>query len=144
VTKNFNIYQDRLVDHDFRFFEVRKSEKYELYDNKLSAPSSLPAAIDLALKMGYSKILLFGVDHRFIQGKSHFWQFYPPSKQPVCQGLKNIALKKQKEMFDKNIPFLKILKNTAAEIKVSIINCSRRITDLKVFPVIIVNEGLNM
>lgn len=144
VSKNFNIYHDRLIGNNFRYFEVRQTKIENILDNQLSGPSSVPAAIDLAIKMNYSKILLFGVDHRFIQGKSHFWQFYPKSKQPKCAGIINISLKEQKEVFDNNMNSFIELNKIAKERKIEIINCNKIITNIKVFPIVTINEGLKM
>lgn len=144
VAKNFDIYCGQLLGNNFRFFEVRSEKISELYDNKLSGPSSVPAAIDLAMKMGYSKILLYGIDHRFIQGKSHFWQFYPKNKQPKCIGLKNISMREQKKVFDKNLDSFVLLKKMADLYGIEIFNCCKITTSLKVFSLLNISEGLKL
>lgn len=132
---SFKKYEKHLARFDFRYFEVRKKiEINNIFDGCLYGVSSVISAIDLALKMGYEKILLFGVDQRFIQGKSHFWQFYPPNKQPKFSGGKNVSMQEQKKIFEKNIPYFKELKRVASEMKVEIINCAKRTSALNVFP----------
>ena len=129
----------------FRYFKTRNIPKItDLYDNCLAGSSSIPAAIDLALKMGYSQILLFGVDQRFIQGKSHFWEFYPKQKRPKFISGNNVALSEQKKGFEENKPYFEELKKTAERKGANIFNCSKRTSSLDTFTQISTKEGLSI
>ena len=145
LKKDFSKYHDHLAKYQVRYFQTRKGVKIEdIYDNCLCGGSSIPAAIDAALKMGYSKILLFGVDQRFIQGKSHFWQFYPPSKRPLFTGGTNVSKTEQKKMFERNQKHFVELKKMADKMSVEIINCAQRTSALDVFPKVRINQGLEI
>jgi len=141
--REFSKYDSHLKKSGFRYFKSRKGKEIkDIFDENLCSVSSIPAAIDLALKIGYEKILLFGVDQRFIQGKSHFWQFYPPKKQPKFTGGKNIGMREQKERFDENIPYFQELKRVADDKNVQIYNCAKRTTALEIFPKLRIDQGL--
>jgi len=141
VENDYKKYEEHLSKYNVMYFEASKNE---IEDDKLCGVSSVPAAIDLALKMGYQKILLFGIDHRFVQGKSHFWEYYPSSQKPKFIGGINISKKEQQEKFDENISYFKKLKEIADNKNVEIINCAKRTSALDVFPKIPINDGLKM
>jgi len=142
---DFSKYHEHIAKGGFRYFKTRKtSEIKDLYDNKLCGVSSVPAAMDLALKIGYNRILLFGVDQRFIQGKSHFWEFYPRQKRPKFIGGINIGMKEQKKRCEENKSYFEELKRIADNMDVEILNCSKRISSLDIFPKIHTKEGLRL
>jgi hypothetical protein len=69
---------------DFLFFKPRKTREdvIEENDDGLLYNSSVPSAIDLAIKLGFKEIYLFGIDHIAIGDRTHFWQFLPKELQP--------------------------------------------------------------
>ena len=145
VNESYSKFHSHISKAKIRYFESRQEvEINNIFDNKLCGISSVPASIDLALKMGYEKILLFGVDHRFIQGKSHFWEFYPKEKRPTFSGGINIGMKEQKIKFDSNISYFEELKRKAEQKGACIINCAKRTSVLNVFQSTNSKEGLLM
>ena len=60
--------------------EIKKKEE------GLMCGSSILSAVDLALLMGCTKVFLLGVDHRNVNGNSHFWQLWPQRERPLRQG----------------------------------------------------------
>src|SRR3990167_6067733 len=143
VSSDYSIYQDHIAKFNMRYFKTRAEIQItDIYDNKLCGGSSVLAAIDLALKIGYKRILLFGVDQRFVQGKSHFWEFLPPVKRPRFAGGINVSLKDQKKRFEKNVPYFEELKRIALSKDVEILNCGKRTTTLKTFPKLNMTEAM--
>lgn len=110
-------------------------------DVGLAYCSSVPSAIDLSLQMGCKKIFLFGVDHSEVDGKHHFWQFYPLSKHPFSAPSVQDSWKRQNDLFDMNISAYTALKKFAeyknAEIfNVTFIINDKQITKVDVFKII--------
>lgn len=127
-------YQDELKD--FIFFNPRKTREdiIEESDDGLLYNSSVPSAIDLAIKLGFKEIYLFGIDHITENEKSHFWQFLSLKDQPkerISNGKTNIYLmptkimqpvSMQKNVWNMNIDVFKSLNNYANSKNVKIIN----------------------
>ncbi len=83
VRTSWRKYEDKLLGYNFRYFAIRKSEKHPLQPDKgLCFTSSVPTAIDFALRMGCKQIYLLGVDQKMVHGNSHFWQFWSKDKWP--------------------------------------------------------------
>ncbi len=86
--------------------------------------SSVPTSIDLCIQMGLKKIFLLGVDQYAVNGKHHFWQYYPkkhwPKSNPPAQGPWEV----QKRTFKYNNMAYKALQKFAEYKKVKIYNCN--------------------
>lgn len=66
------------------------------------ASSSIVMAIDLAMYLGFTEIVLVGVDHYFKDGHSHFWEYWPEDQQPKkLVGVVN-GQDQQQEVFSDN------------------------------------------
>lgn len=139
-SSDFRKFESHLTKFSVRFFETCK--EFEVGNEKLCGVSSIIAAVNLAMNRGYEKIFLFGVDHRFLQGKSHFWEFYPLAKRPVFSGGANVGKAEQKKKFLENMKFWKRIKEIAEKKGVEIINCSKRTTALDIFQKVDTKEGL--
>ena len=127
-------YKDEL--QDFIFFNPRKTKEdvIEENDDGLLYNSSVPSAIDLAIKLGFKNIFLFGIDHTAQGEKTHFWQYLPIKEQPkecVFDKGRKIYLSPvrimqpvamQKNVWNMNISVFNALKDHASKSGVSIIN----------------------
>lgn len=91
------------LDDSFSYFSPRPEPQYIINQNDqgLCSISSVPSAIDLAIKMGFSKVYLLGLDNYILNGYSYFWEFWPKNKQPKNNGY-YMPHKNQINMFDKN------------------------------------------
>lgn len=69
-------------------------------DLGLAYCSSVPSAIDFCIQSGYKKIVLLGVDHYMIDGKSHFWQFWSKDKWPSGWQMLLSPKKQQQNVFE--------------------------------------------
>jgi hypothetical protein len=93
-------------------------------DKGLSYCSSVPSAIDLSIQMGIKKIFILGLDHKAIDGKDHFWQFFPPKKRPIAKPPAQGPWRQQQTVFPINNLAYKALKKFAEHKEVEIYNCS--------------------
>ena len=114
------------IPKDFLIFHPRKSGEYEVdfEDDGLCYISSMPTAIDLAIKMGCKNIFLLGCDHYFVQGKSYFWQFWPEDKRPIDNNKGKASLGFQNYMFEKNLMLYSNLNKFAEYRNSKIYDCS--------------------
>lgn len=125
--------------YDFRYFRIRDTKKdrplSQYAESKgLLGISSVITAIDLAIMLGCKEINLLGVDHGFVDGKSHFWQFYPNKKQPKRFGSsKPNSQTEQKNVFQKNLECFQLLNEYAKKNKCAIYNCSKE-SKINIFP----------
>jgi len=144
VRTSWKKYHKDLKKLEFRYFRPRSS--FSTTDGGLSSGSSVLAALDFAILMGCSKAFLLGVDHIFVQGKSHFWQLKAkPGKSRVFRLDKEESKPEQvhqKAVFIKNIPVFEQLKEYGKKTTM-IYNCSK-ISTLRVFPKITLEQALEM
>lgn len=75
-------YKDELIN--FLYFSPRSSKEDVINENDdgLAYNSSVPTAIDFAIKLNFKKIFVIGVDHSSFKNLTHFWQFLPKENQP--------------------------------------------------------------
>lgn len=65
------------------FFSPRKSNTIiDESDDGLCYCSSVPTCLDMAIKFGFKKIYLFGVDHD-IDNNGYFWSSWSEDKKPM-------------------------------------------------------------
>jgi hypothetical protein len=132
---------------NFRFFQPRKSESHPLLtdDPGLCHRSSIPTALDFALRMGCTSIYLLGVDQQMVQNKSHFWQWWPPNRWPRRADKKKgfqPEKRHQIQLFNRNIVVFEALHKFAQRMDVKVYNCSN-ISSLKVFPLLSLEQAFN-
>jgi len=111
----------------------------------LLSNSSILSALDFAILMGCKNIYLLGVDHRMIQGKSHFWQFWDKHKQPTRNGKPGNFYpdqRQQKRIFELNMPLFEKLKEKATKAESTIYNCSS-LSEIKCFPLISLEDAVS-
>lgn len=147
VRTSWRKYEDKIKGlPDFRFFERRKSESHPLDvdDPGLCYTSSVPTALDFALRMNCTQIYLLGVDQKMVHGHSHFWQLWAPEKWPIRTD-KNKGFrpeqKHQIKVFGENTPVFSTLGKLAEKKSAAVYNCSN-ISNLKVFPQISLEQAL--
>ena len=132
--------------NNFRFFETRKSESDPLSLNEpgLCHTSSVPTALDFALRLGCSQIYLLGVDQKMVHGFSHFWQFLPPEKWPKRMD-KNKGFKPEQKhqikVFGENVAVFNALGKLAKRKSACVYNCSS-ISSLSMFPKISLEQAI--
>ena len=109
------------------FFSPRPTSEdvINLNDKGLAYCSSVPSAIDLSLQFGCKNIFLFGVDHKQVDGRCHYWQFlYPRKERPTVDGKIYDTWEKQKKVFKYNDMAYKALLNFSILKEAEIYNCS--------------------
>ncbi len=122
--------REAFVDVPVRYFRTRDTRKDVplspyVQSKALLGISSVVTALDFAILLGCSPIYLLGVDHDFVGGRSHFWQFWPISRQPRRFGKSSPnSAKEQREVFERNIACFKSLNTLAGESGIRIFNCS--------------------
>lgn len=133
------IHRSKFKNIPVRYFRIRdtKNDKplsqYSVSKGLLGI-SSVVTAVDFAIMLGCKEINLLGVDHGFKGDKSHFWQFYPLSKQPKRFGSSIPNSKtEQKRVFEKNHECFLSLKDYADKNNCSIYRCSKE-SKLEMFP----------
>ena len=130
----------------YRYFRARErgyDQPIDDSDAGLTGVSSVPTAIDLAILLGAQQVYLLGVDHKMVQNKSHFWQFWHRSKWPQrVDKSKNYRpeQKHQHEIFEKNLVAFEHLNNYAQAQGVDIYNLNKS-SAVKVFPKIRFEEA---
>ena len=85
--------------------------------------------------MGCTKVFLLGVDHRMVNGNSHFWQLWPKKERPLRQGKPGNYMpcqRQQGRVFKSNHRNFEILAKYAKAIGAQVFNCSN-ISDVKAF-----------
>lgn len=96
-------------------------------DDGLMAGSSILSAIDLSLLMGCKQVVLLGVDHRNINGNSHFWQLWPAQDRPKREGKPDNFMpcqRQQGRVFKSNMRSFDILNKYALTLGAKIYNAS--------------------
>ncbi len=110
----------------------------------LMAGSSILSAVDLALLMGCKKVFLLGVDHRNINGNSHFWQLWPKKERPLRQGKPGNYMpcqRQQGRVFKSNFRNFDVLVKHAKSIGANIYNCST-VSEVKSFEFMSLEDAL--
>jgi len=151
VRTSWSRYDKKIEGHGFRYFRPRKSgaddgKSLSASDGGLCSISSVPTSIDLAILLGCKKIFLLGVDHKMLNAKSHFWQFWPVKKWPKRKDRNRFFRPEQSHqtaVFEKNMAVYKALDIYAKENGVEIYNCTKR-SVIKSFPKITLDEALEM
>ena len=150
VRTSWKPHDEKIRGHGFRYFAARKKERAPLSnDGKyLCAFSSTPTAADLAILLGCKEVYLLGIDHKMVDGKSHFWQFWPKKKWPQRKGKeKNYRPEQthQIQRFKRNKYSYIALRELANRLGVSIYNCSTRtIISDSIFPKMSLERALKM
>ena len=115
---------------DFYFFHPRSTSEgvVDKNDDGLSYCSSVPTAIDLAIKMGVNPIFLIGVDHSFSKNHSgtHFWQDLPKTSQPTSKSGGPPPRNAQSRVFLYNNMAYQALSSFARSKSIDIFNCNKR------------------
>lgn len=122
----------------------RTSSSPKLKDDGLMAGSSILSAIDLALLMGCKKVFLLGVDHRNVNGNSHFWQLWPKKERPLREGKPGNYIpcqRQQGRVFKSNHRNFDILDAYSKSIGAAIYNCST-ISEVKAFEFMSLEDAL--
>lgn len=126
-------YTPRRMNNDIKFKE-----------EGLMAGSSILSGIDLALLMGCKKVFLLGVDHRMINGNSHFWQLWPKKERPRRQGKPGNFMpcqRQQGRVFKSNHRNFDVLARYSKRIGAKIYNCSNA-SEVKTFEYISLEDAL--
>jgi len=137
----------------FLYFKPRPTSEGIINKNDLGLAycSSVPSSLDLCLQMGCKKIFLIGVDHsgyineRNIEYKTihHFWQFFPPDKQPKASPPAQGDFKQQQRVFKTNDLAYKALKKFAAEKNAEVYNCNPN-SKMKIFKCISFDDAIKL
>jgi hypothetical protein len=112
----------------------------------LIAGSSILSATDLALLMGCKQVFLVGVDHRNINGNSHFWQLWPKKERPLREGKPGNYMpcqRQQGRVFKSNHRNFEILDRYAKSVDAKIYNCSN-VSEVKTFEHISIEDALKI
>lgn len=113
-------------------------------DKGLMAGSSILSATDLALLMGCKKVFLLGVDHRNVNGHSHFWQLWPKKERPRREGKDGNYMpcqRQQGRVFKSNFRNFGVLDRYAKTIGAKIYNCST-VSEVKTFEYMSLEDAL--
>lgn len=126
VRNSWSKYFPELQHKGFLQFEPRRTEEGVVEDDDLGLCycSSVPSGVDLAIKMGCKQIFLLGVDQYMNGSKSHYFQYWPLSKQPrrTDRGMATYA--QQKWTFGYNDKAYPALLGHANRLGVKIWNCN--------------------
>lgn len=131
----------------YNVFSPRKSQSVPLTfeENRLCYTSSVPSAIDFAILMKCNPVYLVGVDHKMVDGKSHFWQFLPKQQQ-IYRTKKRLSYRpgfqSQEQVFDKNMSVFAALKEYGNRLGSQIYNCSP-ISTVDAFPFMSLTDAIN-
>lgn len=96
-------------------------------DDGLLAGSSILTAIDLSLLMGCKQVILLGVDHKMINGNSHFWQNWPVVDRPKKAGKPDTfepCQRQQGRVFKSNMRSFDVLNKYSLTLGAKIYNAS--------------------
>ncbi len=126
VRNSWDKYYDEIPD--FLYFWPRPTSEGVINpsDRGLAYCSSIPTSIDLAIQMGCKKVFLLGVDHYQSKKKTHFWEFYEKSRQPIMPFGGLPRWKQQRRVFDFNDIAYTALSGFAEFMGSKIINCNPR------------------
>jgi len=135
--------------HEFKgvkinYYIPRRTTEIKQAEEGLMGGSSILSAIDLALLMGNKKIFLLGVDHRNVNGNSHFWQLWPKKERPLRQGKPGNYMpcqRQQARVFKSNFRSFDILASYSKSIGATIFNCSS-LSEVKSFEYMSLEEAL--
>ena len=115
---------------DFYFFHPRTTSEgvVDSDDDGLAYCSSIPTALDLAIKMGVNPIFLIGVDQNFFKNHSgtHFWHDLPLEKRPKSEYGGAPPKTAQAKTFLYNNLAYKALAEFAKNKDVRVFNCNLR------------------
>lgn len=116
------------LDSSFYEFWPRPTEEGTINkeDKGLAYCSSIPSCIDFAIQSGCKKIFLLGVDQYRAGIKSHFWQKWPPNKQPkrIFSSRPNSWHEQEKVFLNYNNRAYSALAKFAEEMNCKIYNCN--------------------
>lgn len=130
---------------EFKYYIPRRaSGDIKSKEEGLMGGSSILSAIDLALLMGCKKVFLLGVDHRNINGNSHFWQLWPKRERPRRDGKPGNYMpcqRQQGRVFKSNFRNFDILSKYAQTVKANIYNCST-LSEVKSFEFMSLEDAL--
>ncbi len=124
----------------------RTTDEIDPKGEGLMAGSSILSAIDLALLMGCKKVFLLGVDHRMINGNSHFWQLWPKKNRPVRENKGSNYMpcqRQQGRVFKSNFRNFDRLDRYSKAIGAKIYNCSTA-SEVKQFEHISLEDALEL
>ena len=115
---------------DFFFFHPRLTPEdvVDSKDDGLSYCSSVPTALDMAIKLGINPIFLLGVDHNFVSmnNGSHFWHNLPRREWPTRAAGGASPRCAQSKVFLYNNMAYGALFDFARSKGISILNCNIR------------------
>jgi len=93
-------------------------------DEGLCYCCSVSSSIDFSLQMGCKKIFVLGLDHKSIDGKHHFWQFFDRKKQPRQLRPAQAKWEVQKSVFPIHMKAYEALEKFSQYKKSKIYNCN--------------------
>ena len=115
---------------DFYFFHPRNTSEgiIDSNDDALAYCSSVPTALDIAIKMNLNPIFLLGVDQNFPKSSngSHFWHNLPTNDQPRRSAGGTPPRSAQSKTFLYNNMAYKALSKFARSKGIEIYNCNER------------------
>jgi hypothetical protein len=119
---------------DFLYFKARPTSEDIVNpdDVGLCYCNSFSASIDLAIQMGCLNIFLLGLDHKSLDSKNHFWQFFNNKKQPRQIKPAQGPWKQQQSVFPIHLKAYKALEKFSKHKNCKIYNCNPD-SDVKVF-----------
>ena len=87
VRNSWSRYAKEFKGVPMKYYSPRRTTTFpEWKERGLTAGSSILSAVDLALLMGCKRVILLGVDHKNVNGNSHFWQNWPVKDRPRREG----------------------------------------------------------
>jgi hypothetical protein len=114
---------------DFYFFHPRMTPEgvVEDLDSGLAYCSSVPTALDMAIKMGVNPIFLIGVDQNFPKSSkcTHFWHDLPKSSQPTSKFGGAPPRNSQSKVFLYNNMAYRALSSFARSKGIDVFNCNK-------------------
>lgn len=115
----------------FYIFNPRKTpeDRIDYEEQNLMYCNSTNASIDFGIQLvskniGSKNIFILGLDHKLLDGKHHFWQFFPKNKQPRQIRPAQARWETQKSVFPIHLQSYKALKEFAEHKNVKIYNCN--------------------
>jgi hypothetical protein len=124
VRNSWEKYKDDIKG--FYIFEPRKTSEdiIDPQDTGLCYSCSVSSAIDFSIKLKVKRIFVCGLDHNTIQGKHHFWQFFPKNKQPKQLRPAQENWNVQQKVFPIHLQSYRALEEFARYNGVKIYNCN--------------------
>jgi len=110
----------------FYFFSPRKTpeDQIDFNEKRLMYCNSTNASIDFAIQCGFKNIFILGLDHKKIENKDHFWQFFHKKDQPKQIKPAQGQWEQQKSVFEIHLKSYNVLNEFANHKKVKIYNCN--------------------